>query len=93
MRIASGGELPPAESCLRRRVASGGQGASPLHPDRQGAGAGYEIIFRIAKNYFVKTFIRQSKETFYPTKGNLPPAGRALRPCTPTGRVPVPDTK
>ncbi len=23
----------------------------------------------------------------------MPPAGRSLRPCTPTGKVPVPDTK
>ena len=32
----------PYASFLNRDVAFGDQGASPLEPDRQGAGAGYE---------------------------------------------------
>ena len=35
--------LMPCASFLNRDFAFGDQGASPLEPDRQGAGAGYEI--------------------------------------------------
>ena len=44
--------LMPCASFLNRDFAFGDQGVSPLEPDRQGAGAVYEIVFRNAKNNF-----------------------------------------